>query len=399
LANIGWGQSTWGNNYWGGQLDVAVVPTGVAATSALGTVAASSVHVTPVTGVVGTSAVGAVLAKIPITAVVTGVQGSMPFGGWGEDGFGIGNWGGIVAQGLPIGGGLVVGQVGTGAVGTLTASKGVGSVTGTGIVVLTNTGGQAVAGTGAVGSVLAGAGALVTETGMVGTIGLGDESVVGTALVTPSGVSSTVSISGYSATMITKTVTVQVVSGANKYYIDGGLQETQELFERNTYKFDQSDSSNNGHPFRFSTTSNGSHNSGSEYTTGVTVNGTPGQAGAYTQITVPEFAPTLYYYCTQHSGMGGTANTPFVYNVLPTTGAPVTGVVGTSALGSVTTLQTALILPTGASATSAIGTIDMQGSSVLTLTGVTGTGFIGEENVWGDIVPSPPSPIWTEIAA
>ena len=58
----------------------------------------------------GTSAVGSVLAKIPITAVVTGVEGSMPFGGWGEDGFGSGNWGGIVAQGATYWrGGIVTG--------------------------------------------------------------------------------------------------------------------------------------------------------------------------------------------------------------------------------------------------------------------------------------------------
>ena len=49
---------------------------------------------------------------------------------------------------------------------------------------------------------------------------------------------------------------------------------------------------------------------GSEYTTGVTTSGTAGQAGAYVQITVANSAPTLYYYCTNHSGMGGTANTP-----------------------------------------------------------------------------------------
>ena len=222
------------------------------------------------------------------------------------------NWGGIVAEGLPIGGGLVAGQVGTGAVGTV-AVVAEGRSIESGVVA-----------TSALGTVLAGAGAIVTETGMVGSIGLGDESVVGTALVTPSGVSSTVSISGYSATTIAKTVTVQYVGGANKYFIDGVQQQTQELYERNTYRFDQSDSSNSGHPLRFSTTSNGSHGGGSEYTTGVTVNGTPGQAGAYTEITVPEFAPTLYYYCTNHSGMGGTANTPFVYNILSTTGAPVT---------------------------------------------------------------------------
>ena len=47
-----------------------------------------------------------------------------------------------------------------------------------------------------------------------------------------------------------------------------------------------------------------------KYTTGVTTNGTPGQAGAYTQIDVQSGAPsTLYYYCTNHSGMGGQANT------------------------------------------------------------------------------------------
>jgi len=107
----------------------------------------------------------------------------------------------------------------------------------------------------------------------------------------------------------TFTVTVQNVGGSNYYYINGVRQDTLNLLEGFTYKFDQSDSSNSGHPLRFSTTSNGSHNSGSEYTTGVTTSGTPGNAGAYTQIAVALDTATLYYYCTAHSGMGGTANT------------------------------------------------------------------------------------------
>ncbi len=108
----------------------------------------------------------------------------------------------------------------------------------------------------------------------------------------------------------TYTVTVVSTGSGNKYAIDGTQQPTLSLKEGNTYTFDQSDSSNSNHPLRFSTTSNGTHGGGSEYTTGVTTNGTAGSSGAYTRITVAVGAPTLYYYCTNHSAMGGTANTP-----------------------------------------------------------------------------------------
>ena len=115
---------------------------------------------------------------------------------------------------------------------------------------------------------------------------------------------------GGSAPAITYTVKVVSDSG-NKYRFDdfGTSAVTLDLQEGGTYTFDQSDSSNSGHPLRFSTTSNGTHGGGSEYTTGVTTTGTPGTAGAKTVITVAASAPTLYYYCTQHSGMGGQANT------------------------------------------------------------------------------------------
>ena len=98
----------------------------------------------------------------------------------------------------------------------------------------------------------------------------------------------------------TFTVTVANPGSGNKYYIDDVLQDTINLAEGYTYIFNYP----SAHPFRFSTTSDGTHNSGSEYTTGATVN-----SSTQIQITVAASAPTLYYYCSIHSGMGGQANT------------------------------------------------------------------------------------------
>lgn len=138
-------------------------------------------------------------------------------------------------------------------------------------------------------------------------------------------VTSTYQVTGQAATSYLGTPTINtnyteysvtVAAGTNsygygnKFYMDGVVSPTLSLSEGNTYRFDQSNSSNATHPLRFSTTANGTHGGGSEYTTGVTTNGTPGSSGAYTQIVVAVGAPTLYYYCTNHSGMGGQANTP-----------------------------------------------------------------------------------------
>lgn len=90
----------------------------------------------------------------------------------------------------------------------------------------------------------------------------------------------------------------------NGYTIDGIEGAYLEFTPGNTYKFDQSDSSNSGHPLLFyedaaKTTA---------YTTGVTNNHSttaPGNSGSYTQIipttTTP---PVLFYQCSSHSLMG-----------------------------------------------------------------------------------------------
>ena len=113
------------------------------------------------------------------------------------------------------------------------------------------------------------------------------------------------------ATTFKYTVTVSNPGSGNRYYIDGNLQQYVVLFPGCTYEFNQDDSSNSGHPLRFSETSDGTHNSGSEYTTGVTTSGTPGSATAWTKIEVTSSTPfRLYYYCSVHSGMGGDVQVP-----------------------------------------------------------------------------------------
>tara|TARA_R100001463_G_scaffold40163_1_gene85439 strand:+ start:541 stop:4404 length:3864 start_codon:yes stop_codon:yes gene_type:complete len=124
----------------------------------------------------------------------------------------------------------------------------------------------------------------------------------------------------------TPTETYKVVvdnDGANKYRFRnsannatwGTYAPTITLQEGGTYVFDWSDDGTNGtvsaqgHPIRFSTTSDGTHNSGSEYTTGVVKD----DSAHKTTITVAAGAPTLYYYCQIHSGMGGQINTNSTY--------------------------------------------------------------------------------------
>ena len=73
------------------------------------------------------------------------------------------------------------------------------------------------------------------------------------------------------------------------------------------YKFDQADSSNSGHPLLFYYQADKTR----AYTTGVTTSGTPGNAGAYTEIEI-DFTSSgpLHYQCSAHGYMGHVVSLP-----------------------------------------------------------------------------------------
>ncbi len=74
----------------------------------------------------------------------------------------------------------------------------------------------------------------------------------------------------------------------------------------------------------------------------------------------------------------------------------VTGVAGTSSVGSVTVVGAANVTLTGVSATGAIGTEIVGISVTVSLTGVSASGLVRPVNVWGPIDTSQ-TPAWQDI--
>jgi hypothetical protein len=136
----------------------------------------------------------------------------------------------------------------------------------------------------------------------------------------------------------TYVVTMTNASGANKYYIDGYLQASLVLHQGQTYIFDLSSSTLSGHPFEFSTTNNGSHGGGSAYSTGITTTGTYADDQTRTFVVSTSTPTTLYYYCTQHSGMGGSVTISPKAELIVSGGAEFIGT-GTIKLPSGTTSE------------------------------------------------------------
>ena len=130
-----------------------------------------------------------------------------------------------------------------------------------------------------------------------------------TTIFSSSPVSSVLKISKTSETTTTtvpQTTTIGVTvanngQGFNEYFLNGTNGLTLNVTIGNKYRFDLSDTSNAGHPLRFSETQNGS-----QYSSNVTTNGVAGTPGAYIEIEITSNTPNeLYIYCENHFGMGG----------------------------------------------------------------------------------------------
>ena len=97
-----------------------------------------------------------------------------------------------------------------------------------------------------------------------------------------------------------------VTASGGKYYIDGVETPTLNLIRGAYYIFDNSPGASS-HPFKFSTTPDGTHNGGSAWTDGIQEDTSSGYER--TRFFVPHTAPdTMYYYCSSHSGMGSQVN-------------------------------------------------------------------------------------------
>ena len=111
------------------------------------------------------------------------------------------------------------------------------------------------------------------------------------------------SVKTFTVTVATKTAAHRYngSGSSNGYLIDGKEAPFLTLTPGRTYKFDQSDNSNSGHPLRFYLESNKT----TAYTSNVTTNGTAGSSGAYTQIVVGDTTPiVIHYQCSSHALMG-----------------------------------------------------------------------------------------------
>jgi hypothetical protein len=75
-----------------------------------------------------------------------------------------------------------------------------------------------------------------------------------------------------------------------------------------------------------------------------------------------------------------------------------TGVAGTSALGTATTITTNVFSVAGVQGITSLGTATVDAEARVTITGVSATGELSNLNVWG-LIDESQTPNWTDVAA
>jgi hypothetical protein len=179
---------------------------------------------------------------------------------------------------------------------------------------------------------------------------------------------------------------------ANAYVIDDIESPFITLLPGKTYRFTQEGASNSGHPLRFyyeaaKTT---------QYSTNVTTSGTPGTAGAYTEIVVTDTTPVvLHYQCSAHGYMGNAAqfnsnvvDTP--YQITTSSGLSVSGVstlTSNVSVGGTISVDGAVKLITNN------GTIVGTSGSTGEIKRIAGAPFFYDGSAWREFVLSTGTPV------
>ena len=178
----------------------------------------------------------------------------------------------------------------------------------------------------------------------------------GTSINTGSFVT-TSSFNTYTASVTESVVTAVVTNnGSSNYIIDGVNQPKLSFVPGPKYRFDLSGIVGS-HPFKFSTTSNGP----TEYTTGVT------SGSNFIQIEVGYDTTTpLYYYCTNHNGMGNEINVLGIDKLVTTASF-------NAYTASQSTVNTGSLMRTG-SVSGNVLTFTKGDATTFTLTVATGSG-------------------------
>jgi len=212
--------------------------------------------------------------------------------------------------------------------------------------------------TSSVGTVSLSTGHTIAVTGTSSTITLGAVEEVLAPPIASNSLSSSVGPADQ-----TFVITVVNPGSGNVFYVDGVSKPALALIKGKTYTFDQSDSSNGGHPLVFVT------GAGAAYTSGITVTGTAGQPGAKVTFVVPEDAPSgLAYVCSVHgAGMGNTVSISSLVTVIGNANVVAQGNTVSVGLGTVTSIVRKDIA--GQSLNTGVNSVSIKLSPIAAVTG------------------------------